>query len=322
MFVGIDHLVIAVADPDGAALDLERHLGLEATGGGRHEALGTFNRLVWLGDSYLELIGVSDRSLAERSWIGAPTVRTLEAGGGLATWAIASDALADDVARLRSTGADIGEPIPGERIRPDGTVVRWRLATPRHLGPADTPFLIEHDPTGAEWSTEDRIARAGHIHPIGGPIRLETLELPVDDLNAAIQRFTQGRGISLPAVAGGWRRTRRHAGHPDRAAPATPGRVDGRGHGSHPSDGRGTGRAPGRRDPRLPLVRSRGGLSEDARVGCPRASGGPGCGRVWGRGRGRAGPGWGRVAVAGAGSASLQRSAEGLGTRPTAGVRA
>ena len=98
MFVGIDHLVIAVADPDGAALDLERHLGLEATGGGRHEALGTFNRLVWLGDLYLELIGVSDRSLAERSWIGAPTVRTLEAGGGLATWAIASDALADDVA--------------------------------------------------------------------------------------------------------------------------------------------------------------------------------------------------------------------------------
>ncbi|MGZ8515199.1 MAG: VOC family protein [Candidatus Limnocylindrales bacterium] len=204
MFLGVDHLVIAVTDPDGAAADLEHHLGLEATGGGRHEALGTFNRLVWLGDSYLELIGVFDRAVAEGSWVGAPTVRALDAGGGLATWAIASDALDDDVARLRSTGADIGEPISGERIRPDGTVVRWRLATPRHLGPADPPFLIEHDPTAAEWSTDDRTVRAEQIHPLGGPVRLETLELPVDDLNAAIQRFTRAAGLRFrPSLAGG-----------------------------------------------------------------------------------------------------------------------
>jgi hypothetical protein len=36
MFLGIDHLVIAVADPDDAAAQLEADLGLEATGGGRH----------------------------------------------------------------------------------------------------------------------------------------------------------------------------------------------------------------------------------------------------------------------------------------------
>ena len=60
-------------------------------GGGRHETLGTFNRLVWLGDTYLELIGVFDRAIAERSWVGAPTVRALDAGGGLATWAVATD---------------------------------------------------------------------------------------------------------------------------------------------------------------------------------------------------------------------------------------
>ena len=204
MFLGVDHLVIAVTDPDGAAADLERHLGLEATGGGRHETLGTFNRLVWLGDSYLELIGVFERSLAERTWVGEPTVRALDAGGGLATWAIASDALDRDVAGLRSTGADIGEPVPGERIRPDGKVARWRLATSRHLGPADPPFLIEHDLTAAEWSTDDRTARAEQLHPIGGPVRLETLELPVDDLNAAIQRFARAAGLRFrPSLAGG-----------------------------------------------------------------------------------------------------------------------
>ena len=41
---------------------LEAALGLAVTGGGRHELGGTFNRLAFLGDTYLELIGVFDRS--------------------------------------------------------------------------------------------------------------------------------------------------------------------------------------------------------------------------------------------------------------------
>jgi len=204
MFLGIDHLVIAVPDPDPAAAQLERELGLEATGGGRHDALGTFNRLVWLGDSYLELIGVFDRALAERSWIGEPTVRALDAGGGLATWAIATDALDRDTSALRAIGADFDDPIPGERLRPDGQVVRWNLAAPRRLGPADPPFLIEHDPASAEWTPADRAARAERRHPIGGPVRLETLELPIDDVNATTQRFARTLGLRFrPSLAGG-----------------------------------------------------------------------------------------------------------------------
>src|SRR3989449_10200850 len=107
MFLGIDHLAIAVADPDEAATQLERELGLAATGGGRHDALGTFNRLIWLGDSYLELVGVFDRAHAESSWLGAPTLRALDVGGGLATWAIATDDLDHDVAELRGAGSDL-----------------------------------------------------------------------------------------------------------------------------------------------------------------------------------------------------------------------
>src|SRR6476659_9801823 len=110
MLLGIDHLVIAVADPDAAAAELEAKLGLAPGDGGRHDRLGTFNRLVWLGDSYLELIGVFDRAAAAGSWIGAPTLRALEAGGGLATWAIASDDLAADVTMLRERGSILAEP--------------------------------------------------------------------------------------------------------------------------------------------------------------------------------------------------------------------
>ena len=73
--LGIDHLVIAVADPDAASAELEAKLGLAPGGGGRHDRLGTFNRLVSLGDTYLELIGVFDRAAAASSWIGADAVR-------------------------------------------------------------------------------------------------------------------------------------------------------------------------------------------------------------------------------------------------------
>ena len=205
MLLGIDHLVIACADPDAAAVDLEREVGLRPSGGGRHDALGTFNRLVWLGDTYLELIGVFDRGLAERSWIGAPTVRALDAGGGLATWAVATDDMEGDVLRLNAGGALLPEPIAGERQRPDGAVVRWRLSAPRDLGPERPPFLIEHDPTGAEWSPDERVARANERHPVGGAVRLETLELSISDAPATIAALmrTVWIGPFRPSLVGG-----------------------------------------------------------------------------------------------------------------------
>ena len=204
MFLGIDHLVIAVADPGDAAAQLERELGLAATGGGRHDALGTFNRLVWLGDTYLELIGVFERALAERSWIGVPTVRMLEMGGGLVTWAIATDALGADLAALRAAGSALGDPIAGERRRADGAVVSWRLATPRLLGPSEPPFLIEHDSASAEWTPADRAARLALAHPLGGSVRLEALELAVDDVSRTIQRFARTAGLRFrPSLTGG-----------------------------------------------------------------------------------------------------------------------
>ena len=205
MLLGIDHLVIACADPDAAAADLERELGLRAGGGGRHEALGTFNRLVWLGDTYLELIGVFDRGLADGSWIGAPTVQALDAGGGLATWAVATDDIGGDVARLNEGGARLAEPIAGERVRPDGRVVRWRLSVTRELGPERPPFVIEHDPASAEWSPEDRAARAIEAHSLGATVRLTTLELPVTDAPGTIAGLmrTVRIGPFRPSLAGG-----------------------------------------------------------------------------------------------------------------------
>lgn len=203
MLLGIDHLVIAVADPDLAAVELVDRLGLRASGGGRHDTMGTYNRLVWLGDSYVELIGVADPPLAATSWVGRPTLRMLERGGGLATYALASDDLVGDVARLRSMGSRLDGPHPGERTRPDGRVVRWSIAVPPTLGPADPAFLIEHDATAAEWAPAERAERAEETHPVGGPVRLLSLAVPVPNVPAATMAHLRTLGLAYrPSLAG------------------------------------------------------------------------------------------------------------------------
>lgn len=200
----IDHVLIACADPDAAAAAVEAQLGLRATGSGRHVALGTFNRLIWLGNSFVELIGIEDRALAQASWLGRPVVTAAEAGGGFATWAAATDRLTAEVADLRAGGSDLSDPVPGERIRPDGRLVRWTLAAPQLLGPLEPPFLIEHDLAAAEWSPAEQAGRAAERHPIGGPVRFETLELPAEDIPLANRRYlrTTGIGPFRPSLAG------------------------------------------------------------------------------------------------------------------------
>ncbi len=175
MLLGIDHVVLATADPDASAAELETKLGLASTGGGRHDAFGTFNRLIWLGDAYLELIGVFDRELAAASWLGREVIASLSAGGGLVTWAIAVDDLAGALRWAPPDGGLLG-PVAGERRRPDGRIVRWRVARPDPVTPV-APFLIEHDLNGAEWTSDERATRADERHPLGGRARLVGLEV-------------------------------------------------------------------------------------------------------------------------------------------------
>jgi Glyoxalase-like domain len=198
MLLGIDHLVIAVRDPDTAAEDLADALGLAFAGGGRHAALGTFNKLAFLGDSYLELIGVTNPAAVTENpqfAVGTAALAVLAAGReGLATYALASDDVAGDVARLRMGGSWIGNPVPGSRERSDGETVRWVTAFPT-LGPDRPPFLIEHELEGAEWGDAARAARATFRHPVGGPVRLAGLEIPVDDPAAATSLYATEIGV-------------------------------------------------------------------------------------------------------------------------------
>lgn len=204
MIRGIDHVVIACADPDAAATQLREKLGLEATGGGRHPTGGTWNRIVWLADgSYLELIGVEDREAALASPVGAAAVRVLDGhGGGLATFALADNDVEASVHGLRAGGSSLADPIHGSRRRDDGEVVEWWVSVPEAaLGPNAVPFLIQHAEVGAEWSHAALAERAAFVHPIGSPVILARLDVATDDPPGLAARYHDELGLDVWAVA-------------------------------------------------------------------------------------------------------------------------
>lgn len=204
MIRGIDHLVIAVPDPDAAAAELAASLGIACTGGGRHAGAGTFNRIAWLADgSYLELIGVEERELALGHPLGTAAVHALDVApeGGYAATALLVDDLDLLVAELQANGSAIGAPIAGSRTRPDGNVVSWAVACPPQLGLDGLPLLINHVADGVEWGPAALEARRTQAHPIGSPVRLARLDLAAADPAGRAAEHAAQLGIEFWAVA-------------------------------------------------------------------------------------------------------------------------
>ena len=203
MIGGIDHLVIACSDPDASAAELESAMGLVATGGGRHEGFGTFNRIVWLADgTYLELVGVADRDLATTTPVSSAVSRLLdEHGGGLATYALRDDDLELTVSALQGAGSRLGPVTHGSRRNPDGELVEWWASVPQEtLGADGIPFLIQHAYTGTEWSPGTLAARSTFAHPVGSPVILVRLDLAVADPPGVAARYHEQLGLEFWAV--------------------------------------------------------------------------------------------------------------------------
>ena len=136
----IDHVLYAVRDLDAAGAEFAERHGLASLPGGRHPGWGTANRIIPLGESYLELIGVVDPEEAAAAGIGTAVQQATAGGDRLLGWCVATDDLEAVARRLDLTI------VPGSRTRPDGSTVSWRLAGV-DVGLADgaLPFFIEWD---------------------------------------------------------------------------------------------------------------------------------------------------------------------------------
>lgn len=171
MLTGIDHIVVAVADLEAAIKDYT-DLGFTVIRGGKHPR-GSHNALIGFTDgAYFEILGFYESMPEHRWW--SPTQR----GGGLVDFCMMTDNLQADTIALRRAGADMSDPRPGARARPDGYQVRWVSAIPGGQHSRLVPFVIQDETPRDERVPRERVHR-------NGVTGVDTLTIVTHDVAAA-----------------------------------------------------------------------------------------------------------------------------------------
>ena len=185
----IDHVVMAVRDLDDAGDRLLRDHGLASAPGGRHARWGTANRVVPLGDDYIELIGVVDREQAAGTVFGRTMMDLTADGDRWYAICLASDDV-DAIAHRLGLAIE-----PGARTRPDGAELRWRGAGLE--APERDPWL----PFFITWDTSPELhpGRTPVEHP-SGAAGIAWLELGGDE--ARLREWLGGAELPIRVVDG------------------------------------------------------------------------------------------------------------------------
>lgn len=182
-------MIIAVSDLEAAARELEARHGLASLEGGRHAGWGTANRIVPLGEAYLELITVVDEPEAAASAFGRWVADGIESRAGQPLgWVARTDRLDEVAQRLGLTVSS------GSRAGRDGRPLRWRLAgVDEAAAEPALPFFVG-------WGEGTPVpGRAPAAHP-AGTLRLASLELSGD--RDRVARWLGGERLPIAVTAG------------------------------------------------------------------------------------------------------------------------
>ena len=189
----IDHVIAGALDFRALEATFMR-LGFHVTGGGIHPWSGTRNRIIVLGDGYVELLGIADRAKVSL----ALATRLEAAQAGWVGFALQSANIEREVTEMRERAADARGPFAGQLVAPSGATRGWHtvlLGRDDHWAAAEPlPFLIQHHTKGAVHQME--LAGAGGLarHPNGAG-RLAEGAVAVRDLHEAHTRGEQAYGL-------------------------------------------------------------------------------------------------------------------------------
>jgi len=203
MLTAIDHIIIGVKNLEQASTLFSQKLGLAVSGGGIHPSGGTANRIIVIGDTYLELIAVHVPAEAQQSMLNR-----LAMGEGYLNFALASNDIEADSKSMAERGVLIMGPTPGSLKAADGQTRGWsRTNIERPDLTQRYPFVIQHDSTGEER----RFRLAGWANPPEHPLgvtQIRSATIAVADLAEATQRFQHIYGLqpseTFTGEADGW----------------------------------------------------------------------------------------------------------------------
>jgi hypothetical protein len=186
--VPIGQVILGTRDLDTAAARL-RAEGFAVLDGGMHPGLGTANRIVPLGNAYLEVLGVIDEGEARAQEYGRALLRETERGDRFVRWSIRTEQIDVDAAPLGLTAER------RSRRRPDGTLLAWQAAG--LVGALAEPWL----PFFMQWDrAEDFPGALPVVHPLGS-CSLAWIEISTPH-PGRVARFTAGRDLPVRIVDG------------------------------------------------------------------------------------------------------------------------
>ena len=179
----LDHLVIAAASLEAGSAFVRERLGLEVQNGGRHERMGTHNKLLRLNAStYLEVIAVDPKGVtpAMPRWFG---LDSFEGPPRLAHWVVR---LTDgDLEQVRLPEHGLVHPMTRGAFS-------WSITVPSDgtlPGDGLIPTLIAWDagsshPSAALEPSDCSLIKLQGTHPEADRIRLRLAALGIEDLIA------------------------------------------------------------------------------------------------------------------------------------------
>ncbi len=188
MMLRFDHLAVSALDLAEGVAAVEAALGVALAGGGQHPHMATHNRLLGLGDLYLEVIAADPDQVAP-VWPRWFDLDNFEGLPRLTNWVACCDSISAAVA---ASPEGVGIPVALQRGD-----YRWQMAVPADGKlPFDGCF-----PALIEWGGSLHPARA---LPESG-VRLQLLEIAhpqAGALNAALAGvFEDPRVVIVPGAA-------------------------------------------------------------------------------------------------------------------------
>ncbi|GCE48912.1 glyoxalase-like protein [Thermosporothrix hazakensis] len=191
MLTGLDHIIIGVDDLERATSIFNDSLGLAVSGGGEHPTGGTANRIIVIGDTYLELITVRKPEEAQQSML-----ERMAKGNGYFNYVIASNRIHSDSEAIQQRGISVIGPYAGELKSSDGKYRGWmRTDIERSDLVQRYPFLIQHDSTGEERRFRLAGWQTPPAHPLGAT-RVYSVAVVVQDLEEATARYQRIFGLN------------------------------------------------------------------------------------------------------------------------------
>ncbi len=186
VLTAVDHLVVGVVDVS-QAVETYRNLGFTVTHGRGAEDAGHQAAYAVFGDFYIEFRGTED---SPPMFEEAASGRELREAEGIHGIVFRSDNLDAEVARLKSNGFHVSDPVDDPIDRRRGSPSRRTAAVDSHIPVG----LVEHHHAAAQRSA---FVGGTTAHPNTATV-LERTYLAVESIDRELERFEQLLGVPAP----------------------------------------------------------------------------------------------------------------------------